>query len=355
MAPLDIGGLAPVSDEAPAGENLELDPEFGALERAAQGKPEVQYGSTIEPAVPPDWKETASLAEALLGRTHDLRVLVHLAIARLHLDGFVGFARVVGMIRQQLDQEWAHVHPQLDPEDDNDPMLRANAVMPLRDGARVLRPLRDLPLARSSRVGPVSWRDIAVMNGSIEAEPGREKLTEAQVLGGFGDTDPARLAATAEAVDGLLADVQGISAAFDRHAGPGSGPDYEPLIKLLRDIQREVTRYRGAARPEQEAADEADGAPAGDEPALRADAGGPAPSRGFASIRAIASLTTREEALHALDLASHYFRTQEPSSPLPLLIDRARRLAGMEFMDILRDLAPDGLTQAQLIAGSTSE
>ena len=47
-------------------ENLELDPDFGALERAAQGKPETQYGNTIEPAIPPDWKETATLAVGLL-------------------------------------------------------------------------------------------------------------------------------------------------------------------------------------------------------------------------------------------------------------------------------------------------
>src|ERR1700760_4920806 len=115
MAPLDVTGLPPISAEAPAGDNLELDPQFLELERAAQGKPEVQYGDTIEPAVPPDWKETASIAEALTQRTHDLRVLVHLATARLHLTGLAGFAEVVRLIRLQLDENWTQVHPQLDP------------------------------------------------------------------------------------------------------------------------------------------------------------------------------------------------------------------------------------------------
>ena len=345
--------LAPVSDDSPAGENLELDPDFGALERAAQGKPEVQYGNTIEPAVPPDWKETASLADGLLGRTHDLRIMVHLAIARLHLEGLPGFARVVALIRHELDEDWAHVHPQLDPEDDNDPMQRANALLLLRDGARVLRPLRDLPLADNPRTGPVAWRDIAVLSGAIEAEPDREKLTEAFVLGAFRDTDPARLTARREALDALLADVPGIAAAFDRQAGPGSAPDYDPLVKQLRDMQREVVRYQAAvqegAEPDgAEATAAAEPAPAGTQ------AGAPA-ARAFTSIQAIAALNRREDALHALELAASYFRSQEPSSPLPLLIDRAKRLAGMEFMDILRDLAPDGLSQAQLVAGATSE
>ncbi len=350
MAPLDAIGLPPVTAESPAGENLELDAQFGELERAAQGKPEVQYGSTIEAAVPPDWKETIAIAEALNQRTHDLRILVHLAIARLNMQGIPEFAAAVRLIRQQLEDCWAEVHPQLDPEDDNDPLLRSNAVFRLRDPARVQRPLRDTPLATAKLIGPVTWRDIAVLNGSMEAEPGREKKSESEVVGIFSATDQARLEAVRDGVDSLLTDVVAISAAFDHNASVGSGPNYEDLIKLLRDIQRELRRFEQAATP---AEGDAAAADAGDEPAQSARASGP--GRSFASIQAITALTKREDALHALQLAASYFRTQEPSSPLPLLIDRASRLAGMEFMDILRDLAPDGLSQAQTIAGTTTE
>ena len=353
MAPLDSGPLAPVSDERPAGDNLELHPDFGAMERAAQGKPEVQYGSTIEAAVPPDYREAAQLAEALLTRTHDLRVLVHLAIARLHLDSFPGFARVVTTIRQELEHNWAHVHPQLDPEDDNDPMQRSNALALLRDPARVLRTMRDLPLAGNPRIGRVAWRDIAIMNGVIEAEADKQKVTTAEVLGLFRDSDKAQIAAIREGLDTLLTELPQIIEVFDRHAGPGSSPDYDPLIKLLRDIQREVAHYQAAtadAPAEDAQAADADAAPAADGAAAPVAA-----ARAVASITGIRSLTKREEALYALDLVANYYRNHEPSSPLPLLIDRARRLAGMEFMDILRDLAPDGLSQAQLVAGSRNE
>jgi type VI secretion system protein ImpA len=352
VAPLDVTGLAPVSADAPAGENLELDPEFGALERAAQGKPEVQYGNTIEPAVPPDWKETTALAEALMERTHDLRVMVHLAIARLHLEGLPGFARVVRLIRNQLESEWPHIHPQLDPEDDNDPMQRSNAVLLLQDPARVLRTIRALPLATTPRTGPISWRDMAVLNGAAEPEPGKEKVTEAIVLGAFRECDQGRLAAVRDAVNDLVTDIPGISKAFDTQAGPATGPDYEPLTKLLREIQRDLKRYETVADAPDATAEETPDAAEGEPSAPRTER---APSRAFASIMAITSLSRREEALHALDLAAAYFRTQEPSSPAPLLLDRAKRLAGMEFMDILRDLAPEGISQAQTIAGTPPE
>ncbi len=121
-------------------------------------------------------------------------------------DGTPGFSRVVATIRQELDANWAHVHPQLDPEDDNDPMQRSNALVLLRDPARVLRALRDMPLAGNQRIGRVCWRDIAVLNGSAEPEPDRPKLTASEVLGIFRDSDKAQVAATREALDALLVD-----------------------------------------------------------------------------------------------------------------------------------------------------
>src|SRR6185312_13074720 len=100
MSPLDTLIPLDVSEASPGGDNLELDPDFSALERAVQGKPETQYGNTVEPAKPPDWQEAETLALGLLARTRDLRVLTHLAVARLHLHGVPAFAEVLTQIRQ---------------------------------------------------------------------------------------------------------------------------------------------------------------------------------------------------------------------------------------------------------------
>ena len=61
--------LPELAEHPPAGPNLELAPAFGEMERAAQGKAETQFGSTVEPATPPDWKAAAALAAGLLDRT----------------------------------------------------------------------------------------------------------------------------------------------------------------------------------------------------------------------------------------------------------------------------------------------
>ena len=49
---------------------------------------------------------------------------------------------------------------------------------------------------------------------------------------------------------------------------------------------------------------------------------------------------TRAQAVALLDLIQRYFRHSEPSSPVPMLCERARALAERDFMAVLRDVLP---------------
>ena len=73
------------------------------------------------------------------------------------------------------------------------------------------------------------------------------------------------------------------------------------------------------------------------------------------SIASLGAVTRREDAIRLLDLVIEYYERNEPSSPLPLLIARARRLADKGFLDLLRDLAPDGFGQAERVFGTPEE
>jgi type VI secretion system protein ImpA len=359
--------LPDISEDAPAGENLENDAAFGALERAGRGKPEQQAGSVIIPAEDPDWKDVDAQAMALLEQTHDLRILQLLAVARLNLRGLPGFAEVLAAIREQLQTRWEQVHPQLDPEDDNDPTLRANALFSLADSGRVLRVLRDLPLVVSGRAGKISWRDIGISIGTIEAPDDRDKLTEATIRGAFTDADSDRVAELREALTSAIADTVAIPAAFDEQAGYGTGPDLSELTKILREMSRYIERYAPAAEvpaedaPEEEAAGDDEGAgdtDAGSDAEALGDAEDAAPRAGKrrgGSAASLGPVTTRADAVRLLDLAIAYYERYEPSSPLPLLIGRARRMADKNFLDILRDMAPEGVDSAQRLFGIVDE
>ncbi len=182
----------------------------------------------------------------------------------------------------------------LDPDDDNDPTLRANALLSLADPGRVLRRVRDMPLANSARSGPISWRDMAIAAGAMDPPEGREKISESMLRGAFQDTDQARLTALREGLALAIDASTGIPAAFDSNAGFGTGPDLGELTKLLREAQRYVDRYTPQGVPgEPEPEDVVEVGPAGDAaPAVVRAAGVSAASLG--------AVTTRADAMRLL-------------------------------------------------------
>ena len=346
------GPLPDIASDHPAGPNLEFDPDFVELERLSQGKPEQQYGSTIVPAEDPDWKAVEAAAAALSERTYDLRVLSHLALARLQRGGITGYAAVLEVILHMLEDRWASVHPQLDPEDDDDPMLRSNALLSLGHPTRVLRVLRTMPLARSERAGSVTWRDIAMANGSIEVPDGAAKPADAVIAAAFRETDPVAFAQLQAVMETIVATTTAIPAAFDTNAGFGTGPDFTDLNKLAREIAAIMaSRQQTQAQAADEIADEEPGRDGAEAIAPNA-----APrSAPVFTIATMSAPTTRADAMRLLELVIEFYERHEPSSPLPLLVARARRLADLGFMDILRDLAPDGLSQAERVVGTAEQ
>lgn len=353
--PDDAAWTEPLADGSVAGPNLELAPEFGALERAAQGKPEQQYGDTIIAAADPDWKEVEEQALALLDRTRDLRVLTNLAVAHLHLSGFADFAAMLASIRQLLTAAWQEVHPQLDPDDENDPTLRANALLRLAHPSFVLRHVRDLPLANSPRLGRFSWRDIALATGVLETEPDQERPSEAMIRSAFQDSDMTRLAELRAAALVAAEQATAIAAIFDDRTGYGTGPDFLPLTKLLTEVVRDIDRYvvfptvSQDETPAQGSEPMVAITPAQPQAVPQLQSGESGEAARFAPVR------SRAEVIRLLDLVCEYYERYEPSSPLPMLLQRARGLVDKNFLEILRDLAPDGLTQAQTIVGSRDE
>lgn len=65
----------------------------------------------------------------------------------------------------------------------------------------------------------------------------------------------------------------------------------------------------------------------------------PEPAAGVGTARPVEA-PTRRDALALLDSAAAFLRQAEPSSPIPLMVEHARQMAGRDFMALLRDLLP---------------
>lgn len=333
MPPMEVDKLLePVSEAEPAGPNLEYDPSFIELERVAAGKPEQQMGGTIVPGEPPDWNAVYEQALSLLGRTKDLRVAARLAEAAANRQGMVGFSEGIRVVQGLIERHWTAIHPQLDPEDDNDPTMRFNALASLSTRS-VVGALRTAPLLTSRSLGPVSLHDFGI-DPSGKSDPATADAAKLQAA--FSETDLPSLEAVLGSIVAAQAAVGGIDAALQTLAG-SQGPDLSALSRILFQARQAVE-----PRVQQRRADEA-----GPEAQVEG-----APGVAPAEAKALrGDILSREDVVRALDKICAYYERHEPSSPVPLLLLRAKKLVTLGFVDILKDLAPDSMKQIEMVAG----
>jgi type VI secretion system protein ImpA len=50
-----------------------------------------------------------------------------------------------------------------------------------------------------------------------------------------------------------------------------------------------------------------------------------------------------------------YYQEFEPSSPIPILINRSKKLVHSDFLDIVKDIFPEALEQIKTLGGFTEE
>lgn len=339
--------LSDIAADMPCGEDLEYDPLFAEMEKLAQETPERQYGDTIIPAEPPDWRGVKKAALSLLERTRDLRVAVYLARALLQSDGFPGFTEGLALVEGLIERYWDGVYPLLDPDDDNDPTLRINTIVALCDSETTLRDLRETPLVSSRTLGRFSLRDVQVATGVLTPVAGddEELPTQSRLDAAFQDADLEVLQATTEAVADARDRVERIEAALTDLVGVTQAPDMSDLTGVLKEVRQVLTEQlqrRGvSATGETEGQGESeDGAASGAATGQRLVVG---------------DIASREDVIRMLDKICDYFSRYEPSSPVPFLLKRAKNLVTKDFMEIMLDLAPGGTEQANLIFGLQSE
>jgi type VI secretion system protein ImpA len=334
--------LAPVSDESPAGPDLEYDPEFLALERAAAPKAERAVGDAVKAAEEPDWEKVVELSEAILQRSKDLRPAVHLTTAWMRSSGMPGWSAGLGLIRGLLEQFWDTVHPQLDAEDNNDPTMRVNAVVPLNDLQGVLGYFRTTPFVQSPRMGRFRLRDLRIANGTLKVTtPGdgpEPSITEMEAC--CMDCAEEELVQTTAAISESLEHAKAIDALFNDHVGT-MGPDFKNLLSDIYELKKFLDPQLARRLPA-----EVQGEGAGE-----GGAEGGAPN----AARASGPIAGPQDVMRRLDEICDYYTRCEPSSPVPLLLRRAQRLVGMDFMDLLRDLAPGGISELRVVSGTPED
>ena len=326
----------PISEDSPCGDDLEYDPAFTALESAAQGKPEQQFGDTLIPAVEPEWRAVSDQAQAVLRRAKDVRPAVLLLRASTRQQGVVGFDAGLQLLTGLLGSFWDGIHPKLDADDDNDPTMRLNALAPLTDEAMVLRDLYDAQVGVARGVGPIRVRDIAIAHNALAAASGDASYSSAQIQGALEEIHAER-PETLRTLMGLRTAVADLQKLLSERTGRDDAVDFGPLRAITTVLHKAASAVAGG--PSAEAGGDA---PSDDESTSAGSASRPA-VRG--------EIHSRQDALEMLDRVIHYLEQTEPGNPAPLLIGRAKKLIGVSFFEIMNDLAPNAMDTIENVTG----
>jgi type VI secretion system protein ImpA len=323
--------LAPISDEAPCGPDLDAegDAEFMNFLAAYEGQLPDSYFSFDRKNI--DFPAAFAAAAELRKRTQDLRLTIIVAkLAILNRD-FYGFAREVAEAAWLLKNRWDDVHPRAER---GQYAARLAQLGTLDDSPVVVLPLQYATLLQSEREGPLAYRAVMITQGDAKPREGEKLASAGAIERMLAAIDIEALAKAHATLARLADDLDSISALTAERVDFERAVKFNalsPLVAKMRDfVQAALARRDPSLAPAPVAE--------GQEP------GGEAPS-------APGSFATLSDVDAALAAALGYFQAREPSSPAVLLIAQARASLGKNIYEVIRLLAPRHADNARVFVG----
>jgi type VI secretion system protein ImpA len=339
--------MQPLSESAPCGQSLEDTPLLAAFDAYKLFGQQSAIGtrrpgqSEDAPPIPPAWPEVLEKSLAALEVSKDLRVLAYFGAALLWKDGLVPFCDTLRVAAGWLETWFDGIYPRVE----DDIFFRTNALNNFVDRLAIVDAMRRAPLVSSRQTGVISLRTVELAAGVIVATPAdATPPKEAELNAAFAAAPLEELRALVVAakagLDALAQiDVKMTTAGgVDATANFDGRGDKERNVSLRHQLKRihDVVSIQLAARP--------DATPGADTPG--ADGGGAA-----AALGAVGVIRSRQDAIRALDAVARFFEQTEPSSPVPIFVERAKRLIAKNFLEVLQDIVPDALNTAKAVGG----
>jgi type VI secretion system ImpA family protein len=320
--------LAPVSEEAPTGEDLAYDPERGTIEQAFDSSVSIDTTGETSATVEIDWRPIISLIEQQSARTKDVWLAVYLCRAGARSGQLPMVETGALYLAGLLERYWEAVHPQLE---EYGFQGRKGPCESLGRRGEFLGPLERTPLLEHPRHGRFSGADFVRFRAGAEAAEGYGIFRAA-----LADTPEERLTEIVGRLDAIAGAIKRADAVLTANAGDDTGANFQPTYELIAQMKQAVQSFTSTPT-----AEEADVAEAGGDAAASApSAGGP---------RSAGRVESREEVVKAIDAIVDYYRRREPTSPVPAALQRVREWVNLDFLALLEDIAPNSLDEAKRV------
>jgi type VI secretion system protein ImpA len=334
--------LAPLSDDAPVGENLRLDSSPAAAyyslkdkrstARAAERRAEIDASSSAFPA---EWQQVLAIStELLTTRSKDLEVAAWLTEALVRVNGFAGlrdgFALCRGLVDRYWDTFWSL-------EDDEEGAATRVAPLAGLNGVgtegTLLQPIRKVPVALSQEGAAYAAYHYDDARGLAQIEDpdvrarreANAEVTMERFMAAVESTGGQFYVELMAEIDEALAELAALGALLQERAGRDTPPmtDIRSALSAVRDTVEYFSKDIVARTLVQ------------DGPGT--EGSGPTGSKG----RSGGAVGSREEALRTLLQVAAYFKQHEPHSPIATSLEELVRRARLPFSELLAELVPD--------------
>lgn len=371
--------LAPLDAANPSGIELRNDARFHAIERQLQpASREARLKAVADGgsgAVDLDWAAIVEDARELAKSGRDLRLLVIVARALANENGFDGLAAGLTLLSRTISEYWDSLHPSLreNPSRREAAMRRINALFQIEntdDG--LLGDLAFNTVLNPRGIGVITGADMAAASlnrsGFLSEAPkglGEKEMAELltkhearvnRVTGAcraMAAERPDELVALLGAITAAQAAVSDLEAVLQPHVLENDlGVKFGDLMQFLNRVSQPLLAAKGNA-PAATVADDvsviidtvADQVPVAAASSAKPVNGSVVPS----------TLGSRGDVERCLDLIIDFYERTEPSSPIPHLAKRMRKMVPMNFLQLMEEVAPGGIKEFRGIAGIPDE
>ncbi len=322
---LDIASLtSALSEEAPSGPDLSYDDERITIESVFERS--VSTDSVAEDDQT-NWREIIGLITSQAERTRDIWLPVYLMRAAASSGQLDLLCEGAELLASLLEERWGDVHPQLD---EYGFIGRKTPCESLTRKKEFLNPLANLTLIEHARLGRYSGADFMRM------------LDKGSKADGFGmfralieATSEDDLVGIVTKIDGLRDAIKRADAALTANAEDDTATNFQTTYEAIAGIRKAVAANLPAG--DADSAETDGNAPSGPSSVGGPSSGGPGFSGG---------INSRDDVARALDAICGYYARNEPASPVPFALRRAKDWISLDFMAVLEDIAPGGVDEA---------
>lgn len=313
--------LAPIEGDSPVGVDLFEDSDRQVIEQSFEEDP----GSV-------DWRSTVSMIEQQFGRTKDVWLAVYLARAGAQMGRLETVVTGCEALAGLFEAYWDDLFPKLDEygfQGRKGPCESLTKIGPF------LGPLKRTVLVEHPRLGSYSGEDLMRFEAEGDSADGFGMFRAA-----IEETSPEDLQAAVAQLDRMRDSLMRADAVLTNNADGDTGTDFKPTYETIDQIRRALLPYTGVSEAAEAVVEGADtGASSG-------ESSGP---------RIAGRVDSRDDVMKALDAIAEYYQRREPASPIPVALRRVRTWVSMDFMTILRDIAPGSVSEAGAVLLSRPE